>query len=92
MLLLSSVCVWNLFHKTWKNILIANIFLLNWKSSIESYEKLLRKCCNMELSGTVSHNTNFVENAAIFNPEDGDSMFLRNVSIYVRIRVLVSQN
>jgi hypothetical protein len=39
----------------------------------------------MELSGTVSQNTSFVENAAIFNPEDGDSMFLRNVGIYVRV-------
>jgi hypothetical protein len=47
--------------------------------------RLLRNCCNTELSRTVSHNFSFIGNAAIFSPEDGDSMFLRNGGIYLTV-------
>jgi hypothetical protein len=33
----------------------------------------------MKLSQTVSHNFSFVGNTGIFSPEDGDSMFIRNI-------------
>jgi hypothetical protein len=38
----------------------------------------------MKLSRTVFHNFSFVGNVAICNPEDGLSMFIRNVDIYLR--------
>jgi hypothetical protein len=44
-------------------------------------KQFLWNCCNLKLSQTVSHNFNFVGNAVIFNPDYGDSMFIRKVAI-----------
>jgi hypothetical protein len=48
-------------------------------------ERLLRNSCDTKLSRTVSYNFSFIGNAAIFNPEKGDSMFLRNVDFHARV-------
>jgi hypothetical protein len=53
--------------------------------------KLLLHSCFNQLCRTVSYNFSFVGNAAIFSPEEGDRMFLRNVSIYLRV-YMVSQS
>jgi hypothetical protein len=48
-------------------------------------KRLLRKCCDTKLCRTVTNNFCFVGNVSIFNPEEGDSMFLRNVGIYLPV-------
>jgi hypothetical protein len=73
---------WNWFHKTWNYSLPKNVILWNWKSQCHM-ERLLRNCHNVKMGRTVSHNFSFVHDAAIFSLEDGESMFLRNVSVYL---------
>jgi hypothetical protein len=50
-------------------------------------KQLLRSCCNTKLIRTVSHNFSFVGNPVIFSPDDGDSMFLRNIGIYAWVYI-----
>jgi hypothetical protein len=71
---------------------------LNWKVCVHwkchslklevTHRVALNGCCktivNTKLSRTVLHFS-FVGNPAIFNPEDGDSMFLQNAGMYVSL-------
>jgi hypothetical protein len=71
---------------------------LNWKVCVHwkchslklevTHRVALNDCCktivNTKLSRTVLHFS-FVGNPAIFNPEDGDSMFLQNAGMYVSL-------
>jgi hypothetical protein len=49
----------------------------------ESRETIVRKCCNTKVSRTVIRRFSIAGRAAIFIPEAGVSMFLRNVGIYI---------
>jgi hypothetical protein len=73
----------NQFHKTGKYGLLKNGINLNLKSHTYHVKELLRNCYNKKLIRADCHNFNFVGKAITFSTENGGSMSLREVGIYL---------